>query len=123
VIVAIAATIGIILYRISVLAVLYIMDDEFVYKNATILVSITAALINLVIIFVLNYVRIIIFALFHISHVADNCSHFHMWLTTRSHIKHFEQYCLIYSVCTQESFVYIISLNQPKVYSGRSRFV
>ena len=63
---AIAATIGIILYRITVLAVLYIMDDAFVYRNATVLVSVTAALINLVIIFVLNFVRKIFFHLYFI---------------------------------------------------------
>lgn len=56
VLVAVAAVIGIVFYRISVLAALYVIDEPMVYRNATLVVSATAACINLVIIFVLNFV-------------------------------------------------------------------
>lgn len=56
VLVAIGAVIGIVFYRISVLAALYMIDEPMVYKNATLVVSATAAFINLIVIFVLNFV-------------------------------------------------------------------
>jgi len=39
-----------------VLAALYMIDEPMVYKNATLVVSATAAFINLIVIFVLNFV-------------------------------------------------------------------
>lgn len=54
--IAIAAIIGVVFYRISVLAVLYAIDDPVVYQNAQLIVTVTAACINLVIILILNFV-------------------------------------------------------------------
>jgi anoctamin-1 len=52
--------IGIIVYRMSVLSALYLQEEELLYKNAGIVSSCTAACINLVAIFILNFVRIFI---------------------------------------------------------------
>lgn len=54
--VAIAAVVGVIFYRISVTTAFYMAQNEMIYTNATIFVSVTAACINLVIIFVLNFI-------------------------------------------------------------------
>ncbi|ESO11495.1 hypothetical protein HELRODRAFT_71534, partial [Helobdella robusta] len=53
--VAIACVVAIVFYRISIITSIYMMNDELLYQNAAIVVSITAACINLVVIFILNF--------------------------------------------------------------------
>ena len=55
---AIAAVIGVIFYRITVLAALYMVNDPFVTKQASLIVTATAAVINLVVIFILSFVSL-----------------------------------------------------------------
>jgi len=57
VLIAILAIVGVVFYRISVLAALYAINDPKIYQNAKLFVTVTAALINLVIILILNFVR------------------------------------------------------------------
>ena len=54
----IGVVIGIIVYKMSVLSALYLQEQEIIYKNAGIVTSATAACINLVAIFILNFVSI-----------------------------------------------------------------
>ncbi|ESO84177.1 hypothetical protein LOTGIDRAFT_108628, partial [Lottia gigantea] len=56
--VAIGAVVGVIAYRVSMLAALHILQEKVivVYQNAGLITTITAALINLVIILILNIV-------------------------------------------------------------------
>ncbi len=56
--IAIGAVIGVIVYRMAVLAALYLREEEILYKNASLVTTATAACINLAIIFVMNYVRV-----------------------------------------------------------------
>ena len=55
---AIAAVIGVIFYRITVLAALYMVNDTFIIKQASLIVTATAAVINLVVIFILSFVSL-----------------------------------------------------------------
>ena len=57
--VAIGAVVGVIVYRMAVLAALYLREEEILYKNASLVTTATAACINLAIIFIMNYVRLI----------------------------------------------------------------
>ena len=57
--VAIGAVVGVIVYRMAVLAALYLWEEEILYKNASLVTTATAACINLAIIFIMNYVRLI----------------------------------------------------------------
>ena len=52
------AVFGVIMYRIIVVSVLYASDEDVVQQNAKITTTATAALINLVLIVLLNRVRI-----------------------------------------------------------------
>lgn len=71
--VAIVSVIGVIAYRVSMLAALQLIPDvivtanssnikaltvDLVYQNASLVTTVTAALINLVIIIVLNFVSV-----------------------------------------------------------------
>jgi hypothetical protein len=40
--------VGVVFYRMSVLAALYLTDNPVIYHNATVVVSVTAAIINLI---------------------------------------------------------------------------
>lgn len=55
VLLALAAVVGVIFYRISVKTAFFMSGNEMVFKNATIMVSCSAAFINLIIIFILNF--------------------------------------------------------------------
>ncbi len=54
--IAVGAVIGVIVYRMAVLAALYLREEEILYKNASLVTTATAACINLAIIFIMNYV-------------------------------------------------------------------
>ena len=51
-----AAVFGVIMYRIIIVAVLYASDDALIKQNAKITTTVTAALISLVVIVILNKV-------------------------------------------------------------------
>lgn len=55
-ILAIVFVFGVIAYRMCILAVLYAINDEVIYRNASLFTSITAAILNLIVIFILNVV-------------------------------------------------------------------
>ena len=57
--VAVSIVIGVIVYRISVMSALHMRDEEILYKNASLVTTATAACINLVFIFILNFVSIL----------------------------------------------------------------
>lgn len=52
---ALLVVIGIIVYRMSILGAMYFQDDERFYKSASLVATATAACINLLLIFILNY--------------------------------------------------------------------
>lgn len=52
----VAAVFGVIMYRIIVVALFYASSDEIVRRNAKIATTVTAAIINLIIIMILNRV-------------------------------------------------------------------
>lgn len=54
---AFAAVLAVVLYRMSVLAALSVSTDEFTTTNAIYITTITAALINLLLIFLFSWVR------------------------------------------------------------------
>jgi len=54
--IAIGCVIGVIVYRMAVLAALYLREEEIFYKNASMVTTATSACINLIVIFVLNFV-------------------------------------------------------------------
>ncbi|XP_064600079.1 anoctamin-1-like isoform X3 [Liolophura sinensis] len=54
--VAVVAVIGVIAYRISILAALQLRSEELIYKNASLVTTATAAIINLVAIIILNMI-------------------------------------------------------------------
>ncbi len=54
--VGLGVMIGVVLYRMAVLSALYLRDEELLIKNASMVTTATAACINLVMIFILNYV-------------------------------------------------------------------
>ncbi|ESO12408.1 hypothetical protein HELRODRAFT_62245, partial [Helobdella robusta] len=56
ILVAIAVVLGVTAYRIAILSVMYTNDHQMVYKNAPLIGSISAAIINLILIFILNFV-------------------------------------------------------------------
>ena len=56
--VALSVVVGVIVYRMAILTALYARQETLVYKNATMITSATAAVINLICIFILNYVSI-----------------------------------------------------------------
>lgn len=53
---ALAAVVGVVIYRMSVLAALSVSTDNFTTSNAIYITTITAALINLSLIFVFSWV-------------------------------------------------------------------
>ena len=57
---ALAAVFGVILYRMSMVAALNVVDEETIKGNASLFISATGALINLVCILVFNQVNILI---------------------------------------------------------------
>lgn len=52
----IGAFIGIIVYKLTIAAVFYDSGDDFVRENTALLTSLTAAIINLIVIMILNIV-------------------------------------------------------------------
>ena len=54
----IGAFIGIIVYKIAIAAAFYDSGDQFVRENTALLTSLTAAIINLIVIMVLNIVSL-----------------------------------------------------------------
>ena len=58
-----ACIVGVYVYRIIILSLSYQSEDELLYKNASMVTAATAACINLIIIFILNYVRPTVLAL------------------------------------------------------------
>ena len=78
--IAIISVIGVIAYRVSVLAALQLMPvsdnnssdittvtADLVYENASLVTTITAATINLIIIIILNYVSTVLVSLFNLT--------------------------------------------------------
>ena len=57
VVMALMVVVGIIVYRMSILGAMYLQDDERFYKKASMVATATAACINLLLIFILNFVR------------------------------------------------------------------
>jgi anoctamin-1 len=76
---AICVVIGVVFYRMSILAALYLTDNPLIYRNAVIVVSISAAIINLILICIINIVRICIFAwlfqtaIFYNNKIRNSC--------------------------------------------------
>ena len=73
---AIGFVIGVIAYRMTVRAALYLRDEELLYNNAGMVTSATAACINLIIIFLLNAVSLnmeIVYAYINVQSVTLNC--------------------------------------------------
>ena len=58
---AIGVVVSVVFYRMSVLAALHLHDDALILDNATLVVSVTAAVINVVAIFILNFVSTILY--------------------------------------------------------------
>jgi len=58
-----AVVFGVIMYRVILLSILFVVQDEIVNKFARIVTSVTAALISLVAILILNRVSILIILL------------------------------------------------------------
>lgn len=54
--VAVACIVGVYVYRIIILSLSYQSEDALLYNNASMVTAATAAFINLIIIFILNYV-------------------------------------------------------------------
>ena len=57
---AVGVVISIIVYRMATLAALYLQDEEIFYKNAAMVTTATAAVINLLLIFTLNLVSLLL---------------------------------------------------------------
>ena len=51
------AVLGVIIYRLMVAAVMYKMNSDVITKNAKIVTSATAGVLNLIVIVILNFVR------------------------------------------------------------------
>lgn len=56
---AFAAVIAVVLYRMSVLAALSVSQDQFTTSNAIYITTVTAALINLALIFIFSWVSLL----------------------------------------------------------------